>query len=163
MLNFCASLVKVECLVTWSRHGQKPKMVTNPWNMLAMSTEFPASASTDSVLTVSRAMKLGPAQNVDATQLSNPNWNTCPLNHSGLVFWTIFCVFWCFQSKAWLILPANASGIQILTSHGCFLQWIFSRSSAQVNWCKVFVANWRQHLYRIRRKYEPGLDSSKVP
>ena len=58
--NFCASLVSVECLVTWSTHAQKPKFAANPWNTLAVSTEFPASVSADSVLTVSRAMKLGP-------------------------------------------------------------------------------------------------------
>ena len=58
--NFCASFVSVECLVTRSTHVQKPKFVANPWNMLASSTEFPVSVSADSVLKVSRAMKLGP-------------------------------------------------------------------------------------------------------
>ena len=55
-----ASLVSVECLVTWRTHAQKPKFAANPWNTLAVSTEFSASVSADSVLTISRAMKLGP-------------------------------------------------------------------------------------------------------
>ena len=50
--NFCASLVSVECLVTWSTHAQKPKFAANPWNRLAVRTKFPASISADSVLTV---------------------------------------------------------------------------------------------------------------
>ena len=58
--NFCASLVSVECLVTLSTDGQKPKFVANLWNTLAISIEFPASVSADSMLMVSRAMKLGP-------------------------------------------------------------------------------------------------------
>ena len=42
--NTCASLVSVECLlVTWSTHAQTPKFASNPWNRLAVSTEFPAS------------------------------------------------------------------------------------------------------------------------
>ena len=56
-LNFCASLVSVECLVT---RALKPKFADNPWNTLVVRTEFPASVSADSVLTVSRAIKLGP-------------------------------------------------------------------------------------------------------
>ena len=58
-LNFCASLVSAECLVTWSTHAQNPKFAANLWKTLDVSTEFPASVSADSVLTVSRAMKLG--------------------------------------------------------------------------------------------------------
>ena len=57
--NFCAGLVSLECLVTGSTHAQKPKFAANPWNRLAV-TEFPASVSADSVLKVSRTMKLGP-------------------------------------------------------------------------------------------------------
>ena len=45
MQNFCASLVSVECLVTRSTHAQKPKFAANPWNTLAISTEFPAFVS----------------------------------------------------------------------------------------------------------------------
>ena len=60
-LNFCASCVSVECLVTRSMHAQKTKFPANPWNTLAVSIEFPASASTDSVLIVNRATKLSPA------------------------------------------------------------------------------------------------------
>ena len=61
--NICASLVvSVESIVTRSPHAQKPKFPANPLNTLAVSTEFPASVSADSVLTVSRAMKLGPAR-----------------------------------------------------------------------------------------------------
>ena len=37
--NFCASLVSVECLVTWSMHAQKPKITANPWSLLAVSTD----------------------------------------------------------------------------------------------------------------------------
>ena len=48
--NFCASLVSVECLVTRSTHAQKPKFAANPWNTLAVSTEFPASVSAESAL-----------------------------------------------------------------------------------------------------------------
>ena len=59
--NFRPSLVSVECLVTCSTHAQKRKFDANPRNTLAVSTESPASISTNSVLTVSRAMKLGPA------------------------------------------------------------------------------------------------------
>ena len=47
--NFCA-------------YAQKPKFAANPGNVLAVSTEFPASVSADFVLTVSRAMKLGPGE-----------------------------------------------------------------------------------------------------
>ena len=68
--NFCTSLVRVEYLVKWSTHAQKPKFTANPWNTLAVSTEFPASVSADSVLTVSRAMKLGPGW----TRLSVAAW-----------------------------------------------------------------------------------------
>ena len=44
-LNFCASCVtcvSIECLVTWSTQVYKPKFVANLWNMLGVSTEFPA-------------------------------------------------------------------------------------------------------------------------
>ena len=59
----CAILVSVECLVTRrSTHAQKPTFAANPCNTLAVSTEFPPSVSADSVLTVSRAKKLGPDQ-----------------------------------------------------------------------------------------------------
>ena len=35
-------------------------------------------------------------------------------------------------------------------------------SWAQLNRCELFIANlWRQHLYRIRRKYELGFSLSK--
>ena len=55
--NFCTSLVSV----TGNTHAQKPKFTANLWNTLATSTEFPASVSADSVLTVSRAMHdIGP-------------------------------------------------------------------------------------------------------
>ena len=57
--NFCGSLINVECLVMWSTHRQKPTFAANLWNTLAMSTEFPTCVTADSVLTVSRAMKLG--------------------------------------------------------------------------------------------------------
>ena len=57
---FCASLVSVECLETWSMHAQNPQFAANPWNTLAVSTEFHASVSSYYELTVSRAMKLGP-------------------------------------------------------------------------------------------------------
>ena len=57
--NFCASLVSVDCLVMWSTHEQKPRFVANPWNTLVWSTEFAASVNADSVVTVSRAMKMG--------------------------------------------------------------------------------------------------------
>ena len=80
--NFCASLVSVECLVTWSTHAQKPKFAANPWNTLAVSTKFPASVSADSVLTVSRAMKLGPGL-----------WQLPNFSASKLIlfrFWTTF-------------------------------------------------------------------------
>ena len=53
-------LESVECLVTWSTHAQKPKFLANLLNMLAVSTEFPAAVSADSLLMVSKAMKLGP-------------------------------------------------------------------------------------------------------
>ena len=45
--NCCASLVSVECLVTRSTHAQKAEAAANPWNRLAVSTEFPASVSAD--------------------------------------------------------------------------------------------------------------------
>ena len=57
--NFCASLLSVDCLLMLSTHVQKPKLANNPWNTLAVSTEFPPLVSADSMLTVSRAMKLG--------------------------------------------------------------------------------------------------------
>ena len=53
--NFCASLLSVECLVTWSMHSQKPKFAAYPWNMLAVSTELPASVSANSVLAVKQS------------------------------------------------------------------------------------------------------------
>ena len=65
--NFCASLVSVECLITWSTQAQKSKFAANPWNTLAVSTEFPAYVSADSVLTVSRAMNLGPVSSLGAS------------------------------------------------------------------------------------------------
>ena len=40
---------------------QKPKFAGNLWNALDVSTEFPASASVDSLFTVCRSMKLGPS------------------------------------------------------------------------------------------------------
>ena len=45
--NFCASLVSVEYQVMWSTHAQQPKFAANPWNTLAVSTEFPASVSAE--------------------------------------------------------------------------------------------------------------------
>ena len=56
--NFHATLVSVVCLVPWSTHAQKPKFVADPWNTLVVIKEFPATVSADSLLTVSRAMKL---------------------------------------------------------------------------------------------------------
>ena len=41
-------------------HAQKPKFAASTWNTLGVSTEFPASISANSVLTVSRTMKLCP-------------------------------------------------------------------------------------------------------
>ena len=41
--NFCASLVSIEYLVIWSTHAQKPTVAGEMWNMLAVSTDFPAS------------------------------------------------------------------------------------------------------------------------
>ena len=59
-LHYTCSCVSVECLVTWSTHVHKLKFRAIPWNTLGVSTEFIASVRPDSVLTVSRAMKLGP-------------------------------------------------------------------------------------------------------
>ena len=74
--NFCASLVSVECLVMWSTHAQKLKFAANPWNTLAISTEFPASVCAVSVLMVSRAMKLGPELEFDVlVKYTNVNWD----------------------------------------------------------------------------------------
>ena len=51
--NFCASCVlSVECLVKWSPHAHKPKF--------PLTREIRLPVSADSLLTVSRAMKLGP-------------------------------------------------------------------------------------------------------
>ena len=47
---FCNSCVGVECLVTWSTHAHKPKILANLWNTLALSTEFAPSVSADSLL-----------------------------------------------------------------------------------------------------------------
>ncbi len=61
--SFCASCVSEECLVhaLWSTLAHfKQKFSANLWNRLDVSTEFPASVSADSLLTASRAMKLGP-------------------------------------------------------------------------------------------------------
>ena len=95
-LNFCAILVSVECLVTRSTHGQKPKFSTNPWNTLAVSTKFPASISADAVLTVSRAMKLDPDgvtasrwkhkgqdQNMESGKKTNELINLCVIQGFG--------------------------------------------------------------------------------
>ena len=54
------------------------------------------------------------------------------------------------NSKAWFRLPASASTNQIFTSYGCFCSECFVEHSSTV------VNLWRQHLYPIRRKYEPG-------
>ncbi len=55
--NFCAIRVSEECLVTWSTHAHKQTFPAFPWNMFdVLSTEFPASVSADSLLTVGRAM-----------------------------------------------------------------------------------------------------------
>ena len=46
---------------------------------------------------------------------------------------------------------------------GLFSMRMFHRSSAQVNWCELFVTNlWRKNLYRICicSKYEPGFTFS---
>ncbi len=58
--NFRSSCVSEECLVTWSTHAHKQKFSANSWNTFDVSKEFPASISADSLLMVSRAMKLGP-------------------------------------------------------------------------------------------------------
>ena len=71
----------VECLVTWSTLAQKPKLAANPWNTLAVSTELPASISADSVLTVSRAMKLGPGAIMGQIKKSCLTANLCLLCH----------------------------------------------------------------------------------
>ena len=83
--NFCASLVSLECLVTWSTHAQKPKFAANPWITLAVSTEFPASVSADSVLTVSRAMKLGPGHEPTLCWSETPELESC-YQQTDLVF-----------------------------------------------------------------------------
>ena len=57
--NFCASCVSKKCLVTWSTHAHQNSQ-NNPSNTIDVSKEFPAFASVDSLLTVSKAMKLGP-------------------------------------------------------------------------------------------------------
>ena len=54
--SFCTSLVSVECLVGMA----EAKVRRQPLKSLAVSTECPASVSADSVLAVSRAIKLGP-------------------------------------------------------------------------------------------------------
>ena len=63
-LNFCAYICKrrmpgINQVCT--HDPQKPKFAGNLWNTLDVSTEFPASASVDSLFTVSRSMKLGPS------------------------------------------------------------------------------------------------------
>ena len=67
-------------------------------------------------------------------------------------------------SNAWFILcPANASAMRIWSKFDITTSAPaanLQESWAQLNPCKIFVANfWRQHSYRNRicRKYEPGL------
>ena len=63
-LNFCAYICKrrMPGINQVCTHDPlKPKFAGNLWNTLDVSTEFPASASVDSLFTVSRSMKLGPS------------------------------------------------------------------------------------------------------
>ncbi len=69
--NSCASCVSEECLVAWSKHVHKQKCPANLWNMLVVSAEFPAFVSVDSLLTVSRAIKLGPGCHGGAVPVKN--------------------------------------------------------------------------------------------
>ena len=62
VLNFFAGFVSTDRLLTWSQHRHKQKFPANLENMLDVRAEFPASISADSLLTVSRAMKLGPGK-----------------------------------------------------------------------------------------------------
>ena len=81
--NFCASLVSVECLVTWSMHvQQKPKFAANLWNMLSVNTY---SVSADSVLTISRAMKLGPVlkPGIGSLQYKTPHCSVKKIRRPG--------------------------------------------------------------------------------
>ncbi len=57
--NFPFTCVSKDCLVMRSTHVHKQRCPANLWNMLSVSAELPASVSADSLLLVSRAMKLG--------------------------------------------------------------------------------------------------------
>ena len=58
-MKICASCVSEEFLVMWLRHAHfKRKFLSNLCNTLDVSAEFPASCSSDSLLRVSRAMKV---------------------------------------------------------------------------------------------------------
>ena len=109
--NFCASLVSAECLGTWSMHAQTPEFAANLWNRLARSTEFPASVSADSWLTVSRAMKLG----FDVTL-----WGSWKAPETGLQtdvyfhFWPTFIPHGDTQSKS----IASVIGVYCLGIYG---------------------------------------------
>ena len=46
----------------WSTHAHKQTFPANLWNTNGISLEYPAYVSADSLLTVSRAMKLGPGR-----------------------------------------------------------------------------------------------------
>ena len=50
------SCLSEEFLVVWSMHAHKPKFPANPWTTLDVSMEFPASISTGSLPSVSRAI-----------------------------------------------------------------------------------------------------------
>ena len=59
--NFCTRCVSVECLVNEEyTRTHKPKFLANLWSALHISAEFPASTSTDNLLTI--AMKLDPVR-----------------------------------------------------------------------------------------------------
>ena len=56
-------LVSAPCLVTLTMHTHKPKFLAKLWDSLDVSSEFPAPVSADSLLSGSRAMKLGSSFN----------------------------------------------------------------------------------------------------
>ena len=77
-LNFCASCAGKECLVTWNTPAHKPKFPAYTRNTLAVSTKYPASVTAVSVLTVSRAIILGPDFSPDACEAKNSTCTCLP-------------------------------------------------------------------------------------
>ena len=87
-LNFSASPVSIYRMPSNAdSHEQKPKFSASPWNTLAVSTEFLASVSADSVLRVTRAMNLGPdgLENSKSPAFSTGSWYQKRIEYKVLV------------------------------------------------------------------------------